>query len=255
MNRLDIQLVSEDVDDEGKWYSVYNTCGPWALKLYSKPLQRDLVQTTLEQMKQVSKDIEYSYLSIICRILDCVHPSHTLQANVLAYPFYSNQILKRRLVLLGYDTLSPSEESLFVLDNKTAIDILRQVDKRLEKEVHAYFEFAVPYNTTWRVGLVIAKKYVSFEHEKYPGDNEYGFGFGHTGKIFANGKEFKFKTFNLSYADSLCGSPTFENSKIIGILINLHEGSISLVSEGEVYPAAFGKDALAFDKTEQERQR
>lgn len=42
INRLEFQLTSDDISDENKWFCVYGTCGPCALKLYSKPLMKDI---------------------------------------------------------------------------------------------------------------------------------------------------------------------------------------------------------------------
>lgn len=207
-------------------------------------------------MKNVSKEAEYSYLHAICRIIDFIHPTHALQANVLAYPLYSNQILKRKLVSLGYDTLSSPEDPTFSLDNRVAMEIMRQVEKRLEKEVRCYFEFIVPVHSFWRVGVILSTHFVSFEHEKYPGDCGFSFGFGNSGKALTGGKEYRYSLrFTKSYLESLNNSPTSGNSKVIGILINFHEGNIALVIDGKIQPPAFGHDALSFDKLEREKQK
>jgi hypothetical protein len=188
-----MQLVPDEAEaDLNKWLCVYNTCGPCALKLYSKGIHKDVVQSTLAQLKLVPKEFDCSYIHTISRLIDFIHQTHSLQSNILSYPLYSNQLLKRKLVSLGYDTLSPPEDPTFTIDNKTAIEIIRQLDKRLEKDTRAYFEFTVSANANWRIGYIVAGKFLSFEYEKYPGQDLFGFGFDHTGAIHVGGKEFKY---------------------------------------------------------------
>jgi hypothetical protein len=45
------------------------------------------------------------------------------------------------------------------------------------------------------------------------------------------------------------------SSKCYGIMVNLHEGNISLVIDGKMQLPAFGKNAICFSKLEQDRQR
>ncbi|KAJ3321197.1 hypothetical protein HDV06_004540 [Boothiomyces sp. JEL0866] len=201
-----------------------------------------------------NKDSEFSYIHIIARLMDLYHPSHQLQASVLAYPLYGTQILKRRIFSLGYN-LGATNEDLAVLDFKTVSDLVKQVNTRLEAEMSVYFEFCVPFKANWRagdlllnLGLSVAGRISSRLSKGYPGNTSFSFGFDNSGELLINNSRFP-------YTLSLCSTPTQNYTKTIGILIDLYEGNISLVVENQTLPPAFGKGALAFDSHEQERQR
>jgi hypothetical protein len=85
--------------------------------------------------------------------VDLAHPTHQLQASVLAYPLNAAQVLKRRLVALGYD-ISPSGEDNSPIDAKFSIDILRQIVWRLHGEHRFYFEITFPERAVWRAGMI-----------------------------------------------------------------------------------------------------
>ena len=238
----------DENNQEDQWHSVYASAGPWAVKQYARPLIKEIVMQTMDQIKSVPKELDFSYTHILARILDLVHPTHQLQANILAYPLYSTHILKRRLLALGYEVGGPNEDLTFVLDNRLALEIMKQIDKRLEKDLRAYYEFIVSFRSRWRVGLVATTHYSAFSHELYAGRDNYGFGFDSDGLIVINGIEYE-------YCQELNDMPTTSMSKVLGILVDMHEGSIHLVHDSTILPPAFGKGAQAFSDEEQDRQR
>jgi hypothetical protein len=251
-NRLDVQLVIDDADQDS-WHCIYATAGAWTVKTYAKPLIKDIVSQSLESLKQNAND-EYSYIHLIARTLDLVHPTHQLQAQVLAYPLYGSQILRKRLVARAYYVAKANDDVSYIVDAKTAIDVFKQIEKRLEKELRTYFEFIVPYKSYWRVGLALGNKYVSHEYIGYPGENKISFGFDYTGKILHDGKTLEY-VFVTSYVDSLTETNTLGASKILGVIVDLYKGNIHLVVDGKIQPAAFGGNALAFSPEEREFQK
>ncbi|KAH9253017.1 hypothetical protein BASA81_009022 [Batrachochytrium salamandrivorans] len=238
-NRLEFQILEANATLKNleRWYTVYGTCGPWAIKLYSKPLVHDLVIQALEQVMHISKNADsYSYINILARTLELVHPTHQLQATVLAFPLYGIQILKRRILSLGYYLGNTNEESM-VLDHKLIIDILKQIHLRLEKEHRYYFEWTVSPKTKWRI-----------DNNTYPGKDSFGFGFGYDGLIFMDGESIRY-VIDIAQSISLSGIRTW------GLVIDFHHGAIHLVIDGKIEPPAFGRNASAFDANEQKRQR
>ncbi|KAI8914438.1 hypothetical protein EDD86DRAFT_186711 [Gorgonomyces haynaldii] len=250
-NRTDFYLGSEEAEiDPQKWYCVYASQGPWTSKQYAKPMYKEFVMQTLEQVKQISKEGEFSYIHCISRLLDLIHPSHQLPANILAYPLYSAMILKRRLIQLQYDLGSQNDEqaSNFVLDHKLALDILRQIERRLDKDLRAYFEFLVPSKAIWRVGLAVATRCISYVHDFYPGKDDASFGFDPLGNCIVNDTQ-------TMYLESMQHSASTNNTKTIGIMVNMHAGNIHLVVDGKLQACGFGRDAMHFEEQERERQK
>ncbi|KAJ3272756.1 hypothetical protein HDV01_005284 [Terramyces sp. JEL0728] len=249
-SRYEFRLISPK-DVEAEWNCAFATSGPWGVKLYAKSLVRDVVVQTMSQLKMKqdspAKDTDFSYIHIIARLIDLYHPSHQLQASVLAYPLYGTQILKRRISSLGYN-FGGANEDLAVLDFKTVSDIVKQINTRLETEMSVYFEFSVPFRANWRAGLSVAGRVSARVSKGYPGNTSFSFGFDNNGELLINDTRFPYTT-------SLCSTPTLNHTKTIGILTDLYEGNICLVVENQVLPPAFGKGAMAFDAHEQERQR
>lgn len=112
-----------------------------------------MILENLKELRSIAnaKESEYSYVSMLARLIDLLNPTHQFQATVLAYPLFGLQLLKRRLLSLDYD-LGTNTDETFNLDNKTAVGIIKQMLKRLESDMRAYYEFSVPYKTTWTIG-------------------------------------------------------------------------------------------------------
>lgn len=149
-SRLEFKVVEKD----NKWHCLAATSGPWAIKLFSKSLIKSICDQTADSLKaaeRTSKETEYSYIHILARLFDLVHPTHQLQAAILAYPLYSTQILKRRIQALSYDMGTGSEDSS-VIDHKTTSELVRQLQHKMEKDLRCYFEIIVPYLANWRIG-------------------------------------------------------------------------------------------------------
>lgn len=135
-----------------EWGCVYATAGPWRARLMARPTVRDIVKQTQEQIiSHRHNGDNFSFLHLLARLIDAVHPTHQLPAAVLAYPLYGVNIIKRRLATLGYDIGVGGEDS-GVLDAQFALDVVGQMMERLQKEHRYYFEFSTPDKTVWRVG-------------------------------------------------------------------------------------------------------
>jgi hypothetical protein len=148
-SRLEFEVIRED----GIWSSICATGGTRAVKLSNKSLIRKMILENLKELRSIAnaKESEYSYVSMLARLIDLLNPTHQFQATVLAYPLFGLQMLKRRLLSLDYD-LGTNPDETFNLDNKTAVGIIKQMLKRLESDMRAYYEFSVPYKTTWTIG-------------------------------------------------------------------------------------------------------
>lgn len=145
------------------WTCATASSGLIAAKLYSRCLVKNIVEQTQTSLQE--SGLDQSYIHTLARLVDLVHPTHQLQASILANPTFGAQLLKKRILELSYDLGGGSEESSFV-DHNFATDILRQLLRRLEREVRAYFEFSVTSNSRWRVGCTFLIK--RFRHFRLP---------------------------------------------------------------------------------------
>jgi hypothetical protein len=231
-----------------QWYCIHATGGSWATKLSNKPLIRNILGEAIKGIRSFNgKESDYSFIPIIARLTDLIHPTHQLQSSVLAYPLFGSQLLKRRLQLLAYD-LGPGNEDVLTLDNKFAHEIMKQMQKRLEKEMRAYYEFSVPYKTTWTVGLTNSNSVSMLKDLGRPGTEKRDFGLCSNGNLLYMGKEYP-------YTDTFMDDSTLEQYKILGFIIDLYLGTVQIVCNGTILPAAFGKGAKSFSKEEQDLQQ
>lgn len=246
-SRLEFKISNRK--EEKEWSCVYATSGPWAAKLHAKSLTKAICDQNMNSLKLkdiATKDTEFTYIHVLARLFDLVHPSHQLQAAVLAYPLYGVQILKRRILALQYEIGGGNDENTF-LDHKLTTDLVRQLQKKLEREMRAYYEFIVPYRANWRVGLGSSSRTSQYRNFGYAGKDSYSFGFSNKGCIIINDVEYR-------YIENLSDSATENHLKVIGIITDLYQGSIQLVVDGVTYPPAFGRGS-SFPIEEQERQR
>jgi hypothetical protein len=242
--RLEFQCVV--VDDQ--WHCVFATAGPWSVRLLSKSLIRSLIDETFFNLKKkdvTQKDIDFNYVPILARLVDLIHPTHQLQATVLAYPLFATNILKRRLVSLGYEL--GNQEDGFQVDYKFSLDLVRQLQRKAERDMRAYYEFSVPVKAEWIVGLISSTKVSISTQVGYAGQDSYGFGFGSNGSIYMRGVEYKY----IDYPER--GETHIHRN--IGMLVDLYLGTIQLVIDETIYPPAFGKGANLFSNLEQQRQK
>jgi hypothetical protein len=181
-------------------------------------------------------------------MIDLVHPSQKIQTSVMAYPANGVMTIKRRLLKLGYN-LGPTTEDSALLDATLTVDYLKQINKRLEKEHHFYFEFTSPNKVGWRVGLTTEfRGYNAKEQAKYPGQDAISMGIGADGMVFFGGKSVKF-------LESLNDLPGSAGPRTWGLMVDLYFGHISLVSDGRVLGPAFGAGATHFSPAIQKQQR
>ena len=66
---------------------------------------------------------------------------------MLAHPLIAVDILKRRLIEIGIVT---SNESIY--DRHVALDILRSLMRKLDREMRFYYEVNFGEHTMWRIG-------------------------------------------------------------------------------------------------------
>ncbi|KAJ1529091.1 hypothetical protein HK096_009295, partial [Nowakowskiella sp. JEL0078] len=254
------------------WNCVYATDGLWVGRLLSKPTILLFLKRTKSQIENHSVESGFSYVQILARLIDAVHPSHQLQATVLSYPLSASQIIRRRLLLLGYDiewketkqvmpatgvagilnaVSSIVDDALAgntsTIDLKTALNIVAALIARLETEFRFYFEFASPDRCNWRVGLAVYRSIVFQDHDKYPGHNTESFGFASDGKIFWNGKQY-------DYIEDPQDPLIFLGFRTWGIFVDFSVGNISLVIDGKLQKPAFGYGSSVFTTSEIEYQ-
>ncbi|KAJ2999525.1 hypothetical protein HDV02_002672 [Globomyces sp. JEL0801] len=149
-SRLEFKVM----DKNPEYHCVSATSGAWANKLYAKALIKDIMDQSLEQLMEKdgpNRDTDYTYAQFLAKVVDVLHPTHQLQASVLAFPLYGPQILKRRILQLGYDMSGTSEETS-QLDFKFTMDVMKQMCRKVDKDMKCYYEFSVPLKANWRAG-------------------------------------------------------------------------------------------------------
>ncbi|KAJ3161365.1 hypothetical protein HDU86_007147 [Geranomyces michiganensis] len=272
-NRLELHLREPQSNPDGstpppqtppkyEWGCVYGTAGPWRARLLSRPTIRELVRQTHEQIvdlrRQEGGGDAYSYAHLLSRLIDAVHPSHQLPAAVLSNPAHAAVIIKRRLRYLGYSTAHPNApvyaqpptgDEAMPFDAEHALGVISQIADRLRREHRFYFEFSAPDRTSWRVGFSIAKRVNASSNARYPGDDEESFGFASTGEVYYKGLPHPYV--KLQEDDSMY----FMGFRTWGVVVDLYEGRLYLVNDGQLQPVAFGRGAAAFTRQEQRRQR
>ncbi|RKO94582.1 hypothetical protein BDK51DRAFT_15469, partial [Blyttiomyces helicus] len=255
-NRLELHLPHQSRSDPfpeatpppvlppQEWACAYSTAGPWSARLMARPMIKNIVAQTFAQLRlnaDAADAAALSYVQILARLVDAIHPSHQLQATVLAHPLYGPSILRRRLVALGYD-VGPGGEESNLIDGRLAVDIVKQLNKRLEKEHRFYLEFSTPDNAAWRAGFSVSNSTDQNDHTRYPGQDEFSFGFGSDGSVLYNGESYR-------YIDDPQDPLFFMGFRTWGLLVDLFHGSISLVVDNKTQPVAFGHGSVVFDDT------
>ena len=170
-----------------KWATAYASEGVWSARCLSKQLVRDIVIQTLQQVKlNQDNGKSFSYLHSLARIFDLVHPTQNVQSAIMAYPINAISILKKRLASFGYHSM-PNEDPN-VLDNIQTAEYIRQINRKLDKEMRAYFEFTVPHRVAWRIGFSIHPGTYSQEDQThFPGQVANTFGIGSDGNAYFEG--------------------------------------------------------------------
>ncbi|KAI8589518.1 hypothetical protein BDZ88DRAFT_461954 [Geranomyces variabilis] len=271
-NRLEVHLREPRSSPDGgtpppvtppknDWGCVYGTAGPWRARLLSRPTIRELVRQTHEQIVDLRRQEDggdsYSYAHLLSRLIDAVHPSHQLPAAVLANPANGAAVIKRRLRQLGYSTTHPNTpvyaqpatvDEAAPFDAQHALGIIAQIADRLRLKHRFYFEFSAPDRTSWRVGFSVSKRGNANAHARYPGDDDQSFGFSSTGEIYYQG-------LSHPYVKLQDDSMYFMGFRTWGVVVDLYEGRIYLVVDGELKHVAFGNGATAFNRQDQRRQR
>lgn len=139
------------------WKAIYATEGPWRPRLLSRPLELDIIYKVYADLKSMQANgKEFMCNNIMAQVLDLAHPSHQLQNLLLTYPLSASNILKKRLLNLGYKLVIPiihEEISTFTVD--TSLYIMSQVIRKVEREMRFYFEVNASDNAEWRIGNIL----------------------------------------------------------------------------------------------------
>ncbi|KAI9141422.1 hypothetical protein BKA69DRAFT_1139007 [Paraphysoderma sedebokerense] len=236
---LEFGLVDKSLNNDNNWICAYASHGVWNSRLLSKPLIYDVVRHTRIQIEQRGRNESGSYLLVIARLLDLVHPSHTLQSLMIAYPLNAFSILKKRLSSLGYElranilTIGTHIEEVANVNATFAIDIIGQIENRLAKEHKYYFEFSCSDKVPWRAGFATLKCTRNTKPSSYPGETRGSFGVCWDGILLYNGESH-------DYFDDFSRVKPAKSLKTFGIIIDLYEGTISLIDETNSAKVAFG---------------
>lgn len=218
------------------------------VKLYSRPLVKELVTQAYNQIKHLNVENEtFSYVHLLARLLDLAYPTHQLHASVLAFPLYGAQIVKKRIAALGYEIGSSNIEESSHLEYKIVVDVLRQMCHKLEKEHRFYLEWTTFPTVKWIVGFKVAER-VRNDDSDFAGSDSHSFGLSSDGYVHIDNESHGYHQPHLKM-EALTGFRT------CGFLIDLHKGCIQLVAEGRIISPAFGIGAAMFSQEEQERQR
>ncbi|ORZ33671.1 hypothetical protein BCR44DRAFT_1195279 [Catenaria anguillulae PL171] len=178
-NRLDFALTAEG-QSSLSWGCIRATRGLLRAHALSKPIALDLVLSALHTAERArdSGDMQTSFLHLISRTLDLVHPGHHVLADVLSYPLYSAGVLRHKLTALGYGADVLAEASGIVgggplgelnasagaaaggsMGNigsaASAVAVLTAIARPLRRACRWYIEFTVPVSVAWRVGVEV----------------------------------------------------------------------------------------------------
>ena len=213
-----------------------------------KPLVREITAQAYNQLKrsQINND-DLSYVQTLARIIDLVHQGPKIQLSTMAFPLNAVAILRKRLMNLNYNVTTTEEAK--TINHASALDYLKQINKRLEREHRYYFEFAVPRRASWRVGFRLREgTYFPDDQMIYPGQDNDSFGISFDGSVYYNGKSYK-------YIDDPEDYTAFTGFRTFGILVDLYIGSILLVVDGKIKGPAFGAGANHYEGEIQRMQK
>ncbi|KAI8617462.1 hypothetical protein BC830DRAFT_1113354 [Chytriomyces sp. MP71] len=245
-SRLEFNL--DEKTPVGEWGCLYANTGAIPQKYTSKRFVAEMAHQTVNQLIVREESLENtSFICALAKIVDAAHPTHQLQATMLAYPLYAGTILKKKLVSLGY-SIAPLSEEYGQIDANFTKGILKQLYHNLVQEQRFYFEISYPDFSLFRAGFVSAFHYDGNKHDTYPGSNECSFGFASNGDIVYNGETYQYTTFPEPNA-------LFTTLRTVGIVIDLFFGSICMIYDHKLLPIAFGRGASAFPHSVQETQR
>jgi hypothetical protein len=240
-DRLSFTVGSSNLAFPGQeWATVFGSDGLWAGKLAWKPLVRDVATQVYNQLKrsQINND-ELSYVQTLARMIDLVHQGPKIQPSTMAFPLSAVALLQKKLISLGYAISIPEEAK--IIGHSAAIDIIKQMIKKLEKGHRYYFEFAAPRRSTWRVGFRMREgTYYPDDQMVYAGQENDSFGISSDGYVYLNSKAFK-------YIDDPEDYTVFKGFRTFGVIVDLYMGSILLVVDGKIKGPAFGAGANHFD--------
>eukprot|EP00698_Gefionella_okellyi_P016796 TRINITY_DN4835_c0_g2_i1.p1 TRINITY_DN4835_c0_g2~~TRINITY_DN4835_c0_g2_i1.p1 ORF type:complete len:888 (+),score=194.87 TRINITY_DN4835_c0_g2_i1:81-2744(+) len=235
--RADAALLMNMKPGEAEpWSMVRTITSPWRLRRSDKPLLKQLVAQGIAAVPSLTS---LNAIRTVARILDAIHPSHGLHAQVLSSPDNARTLVDNRLAALGYHiqggTLDACKTERSV--RQVCKELLQLMDQRLESFSRCYLEMYPAANTDWVAGWV-PSNVVSAE---FPGAEEATFGFSADGYVHYAGHK-------LRYTQSL------RDVQVIGLLCDLKEGTLTLYADGVSRGIGFGKGANHIPEQLQSRQ-
>ncbi|KAI9224109.1 hypothetical protein BC828DRAFT_374299 [Blastocladiella britannica] len=223
-SRLDFGVRA---DPDSQWYCVRAARGLMRAHSYSRPLEYELVMQALRTAERArdSGDTATSFLQLVARTVDLVHPGQNVLADVLAYPMYAAGVLRRKLGALGYDVAEETAANLGGSSNGAAAastvaaggnlanvgfqapvanhgigsalaacTVLNAMARSLRRDCLVHLEFTVPAGTNWRVGVEVFRAAtprsgaaITLDPQTTPGMGEESMGISYDGMVYSIG--------------------------------------------------------------------
>ncbi|KNE73311.1 hypothetical protein AMAG_17479 [Allomyces macrogynus ATCC 38327] len=275
------------------WATVFATRGLTRGLLGSRPVLLNLLYSALRtaQAARAAGDTTTSFLHVLARALDLLHPGHHVLADAIAYPLYAQGVLKHALTALGYDAClaappnpglaSPASHyvdnsimgspgpAIAVSSAQTAVKVLSQLVDAIERQCRVHFQFSIPKGATataWRAGVAVAPATgagtstgttMGESSPLYPGSDDLSLGLSYDGNVYYMELPERYV-----HAGVLGGAKSAPSEVTGGMLVtrtfdlvvDLVEGSLSSVWEDHIYPPAFGSEARHFSEVQREQQ-
>eukprot|EP00163_Fabomonas_tropica_P002927 TRINITY_DN1239_c0_g1_i5.p1 TRINITY_DN1239_c0_g1~~TRINITY_DN1239_c0_g1_i5.p1 ORF type:complete len:377 (+),score=39.32 TRINITY_DN1239_c0_g1_i5:657-1787(+) len=213
----------DEVQLQPSWAWIRATRAPWKVKRNDYSLIKGMLEDALDDIMHArNKSV---IIRTIARFLDAIHPTHKLHAQVLTHPETAVEVCDRRLQELGYTILGGSllrhrhESALRI----AAEDVLKQLRRHLDKYDRFYFEVEPPPVSPWVIGFTTD----ATVNSEFPGQSGKCFGFMSTGQVAFDQER---KTY--------CAP--FLNTKVVGVLIDVKDGCVSLFADGKSLGPGFG---------------
>jgi len=249
------------------WGYVFATAGPWKIKRYDKSMVETLTKEALLQL-DTNASSGHDALKNLARVLDAVQVGvSNLYKTATEFPRKSKQVLQDRLDSLGIHIDGPETSLLKIKQDGMIKEAVKEVilktlarlqyhgrfyfevhphtvptrslsyyDEDIDKssKVECSFEFT---NDTFVVGL----SFDTLSCAGFPGNDASSFGFCSDGSVWHNGERRSF-------------TGDWSQAKVVGVLMDLNLGNISLFIDCEDEGAAFGVNSSTYGLEEQTRQ-
>ncbi|KAI9190216.1 hypothetical protein H9P43_001649 [Blastocladiella emersonii ATCC 22665] len=211
-SRLDFGLQPNRPDPLA-WGCVRATRGALRAHAFSRPIELELVQSALRTVEQArdTGDTTTSFMHLLARTADLVHPGHFVLADVIAYPLYAQGVLRHKLLALGYDVQEDAAAAAATANGQApaaagvtgattnaasnprsatfAANVLYAMARKLQHTCRFYFEFTVRERTAWRVGFDVFRPGAApgTSDSGYPGMLDESMGISFDGNVYFMG--------------------------------------------------------------------